>query len=378
MYYWSKLTADEQFAGSDIRARYMIPELINLSNEPTFVLTPSMLIGEEFLSKHQSLSKLILAFIVPLYVFKYFWHANKSIRFIYCSTCYSWDLLPALVIKFFTGAKVVCVSHDTPMQLEGYTFYRMSEKLSIIRSIVFTVIGKLQIYLLKSVDLPISISNFAMDFFRTSNVHEKAILSSNGVSEVIEESNLGNDRIYDIVILGRIAPRKNIPLILKSLPDKSFFRKINLLVITNSSKKSIEETFSKCCDGDRINLTIKQSASELEKLELLKLSKIYISLSSDENFSVAALEAASMGTALILSRNTFFTDIYKDSAIFVDIADSNSTRREIETLLGDEAKLKEFQRLSLNLARNYIYSNIAEREYKMINALFERKKKYGV
>jgi glycosyltransferase involved in cell wall biosynthesis len=216
-----------------------------------------------------------------------------------------------------------------------------------------------------------------MDFFRSSNVYEKAILSSNGVSDVIEESNLDNDRIYDIVILGRIAPRKNIPLILKSLPDKNFSRKINLLVITNSSQKSIEETFLKNWDSDRINLTIKQSASEKEKLELLKLSKIYISLSSDENFSVAAMEAASMGTALILSRNTFFTDIYKDSAIFVDIADSNSIRKEIQILLGDEAKLKEFQRLSLNLARNYIYSNIAEREYKMINAVFKRKEKYG-
>jgi hypothetical protein len=52
---------------SDIRARYMIPELINLSNEPTFVLTPSMLIGEEFLSKHQSLKQIDIS----IYKFHY-------------------------------------------------------------------------------------------------------------------------------------------------------------------------------------------------------------------------------------------------------------------------------------------------------------------
>ena len=124
MYYWSKLTADEQFAGSDIRARYMIPELVGVSGGHSFVLTPSMLVGEEFLSKHQSFCKLILAFIVPLYVLKYLRHANKSIRFIYCTTCYSWDLFPALVIKFCTGAKVVCVSHDTPKQVICYTIIK--------------------------------------------------------------------------------------------------------------------------------------------------------------------------------------------------------------------------------------------------------------
>ena len=101
---------------------------------------------------------------------------------------------------------------------------------------------------------------------------------------------------------------------------------------------------------------------EEEKFKLLNFSKIYVSLSSDENFSVATIEAASMGNALLLSDHDFYRTIYGDSAVYVNENDLEEIWFNIVSLLEDEQRLKKFQNSSLNIARKYLYSDVAKRE----------------
>ena len=221
-----------------------------------------------------------------------------------------------------------------------------------------------------------SLSHFALTFFKP-DVRKRAILSSSGISEVVEDNELNKNRPYDIVILGRIIPRKNVPNIFRSLSGKTFPRKIKVLVITNTNKGVAEPIIMGNLDEQLIDLTVKYDASETEKLNLLKQSKLHISLSRDENFSTATLEAASMGTALILSDYNFLRDIYGDAAIYVIPENLGSLWREIQEFLTSEDKLLKYRARSIKLAKNYLYADIAEKEYNKINAILNAEEKDG-
>ena len=368
IYYWSKYQEDQKLAGGEIRAMYMIPELIKISTDESLLITPYSFLPERIIDKHRLISKILTTFMLPFHAIKHSILKDQKIKFIYCSTCYSWDTLPSIIIKLLTGAKIICISHDTPKQLAGYSFYRNSESYPVIKSILFTLIGRFQVFLLNYVDVPVSISQFALTFFKP-DVRKRTILSSNGICKVVEESELKKNRPYDIVILGRIIPRKNVSNIFRSLSGKSFSRKIKVLVITNTNKDVTEPVIMGNLDKQLIDLTVQYDASETEKLNLLKQSKIYISLSRDENFSIATLEAASMGVALILSDYSFFRDIYGDAAIYVIPEKAESLWKEINEFLTSDDKLLKYRARSIELAKNYLYANIAEREYNKIIAI---------
>ena len=365
IYYWSKLSDDSKLAGGDIRAKYVIPEMIRISKDSCYLLLPEAILGKKLLSHHQSLSKIMLLFLVPLSLSKMIKKSGKKPKFVYCSTCYSWDVLPAIFIKFLFHTKLVCISHDTPKQLTGYAFYRENEKFSILKSIFFTLIGKFQVFLLRCVDIPVGISKFAMDFFVNPDIRERAILSSNTVPYVI--GNPTDDlRQYDIVILGRIIPRKNTNKLINAFKDKQFHRKITLLVITNSSPSSVENEISMDLNSELISLTVKYNASEDEKFDLLKQTKMYVSLSKDENFSIAAMEAASMGCALLLSDYSFFRDIYGDASMYVGEDSSNDIWNYITRVLDNPNILMDYSHKAAKVASKYLVGNVARQDYDMI------------
>ncbi len=362
VYYWSKLDDDEKLAGGDIRAMHVIPEMMRISERKTLLVVPEELIRKKFLTKHQSTSKIFLVFLVPISIIKAVVKQKYQIRFIYCSTCYPWDTLPAIFIKKIFDTKIVCISHDTPKQLSGYEFYRINEKFSIVKSMLFTAIGKFQNFLLRYVDVPIGLSEFAMDFFRTPNVRGRAIMSSNPIDTILSEGEINNPRTYDIVILGRIIPRKNVQKIIKTFRNRSYERRLKILVITNSTEETVEREIRRYIDYECIELTCKYSINENQKLDLLKQSKIYISLSMDENFSIATLEAASMGTALILSDYPFFKNIYGQSAIYVDENDPDELWNQVCNLLNDKERLR-YSKNAIRVASHYLSTNVASNDY---------------
>lgn len=365
IYYWSKLTSDGKLAGGDIRAKYVIPNMMQISKDSCYLLLPETILRKELLANHQSLSKILLTLLMPLKLARVVKKSGKKIKFVYCSTCYSWDIFPAIFIKFLFYTKLICISHDTPKQLSGYSFYRENEKFSISKSIFFTLIGKFQLFLLRYVDVPVSISKFAMDFFVDPSVRGKAILSSNTVPYVLKKP-IDSLRPYDIVLLGRIIPRKNVNKFINILKNKQYHRKITLLVITNSSISSVEREIVGDLDSNLLELTVKYDASEEEKFDLLMQSKVYVSLSKDENFSIAAMEAASMGCALILSDYSFFRDIYGDAAIYVDEAHAEEVWAHITNILSNPKILREYADKAIKIANRYLASDVARRDYELI------------
>lgn len=159
---------------------------------------------------------------------------------------------------------------------------------------------------------------------------------------------------------------KNINKLINAFKDKQFHRKITLLVITNSSPSSVENEISRDLNSELISLTVKYNASEDEKFDLLKQTKMYVSLSKDENFSIAAMEAASMGCALLLSDYSFFRDIYGDASIYVSEDSSNDIWNYITRVLDNPNILMDYSHKAAKVASKYLVGNVARKDYDMI------------
>ena len=349
-------------AGGDNRALYMLPEIAKISKSECVTIRPDHIFSKLSM-EHKSLIKAVMVFALPILLIKMKIKDKKKIKFIYCTTCYAWDILPAVLIKFITGSEVICVSHDTPLQKEGYVFFRKKENMSIFKSFLFTALEKLQEFLVSFVDIPIAISEFAMSFFSEAIPRERILLSSNGVPSVLTVDEADNSRIYDVVYVGRVIHRKNIPNLLKALSLKEFSRNLSLAFISNSDETEIRKMMEENLLTDTVKTHIFHKATEKEKYDILKKARISINISKDENFSISTLESASSGTALILSDSDFFKRIYKDSAIYVDPDKPDKIRSALDLLLNNESLMREMQAKAIRIAERYKYENLATNEY---------------
>ncbi|QRF75040.1 glycogen synthase, Corynebacterium family [Thermoplasmatales archaeon] len=362
VYYWSRFDSDKKLAGGDIRALYMLPEMAKISKNEVMIVRPDHVLSQQTLN-HRTLMKVAMVFALPFLLIKKSIMGENSIEFIYCTTCYAWDTLPAILTKFITGSKVICVSHDTPLQKVGFGFFRKHENMSISSSLLFTVIERLQEFLLRFVDIPIAISEFAKSFFGEDLNGDRIILSSNGVPSVVSCDEIDQQRIFDVVYVGRVIYRKNIPNLLKALSLNEFSPPLKLALISNSDEAKIKEIFDENLKSDTVKTVVYHEASEEEKYKVLKKSKISINISNDENFSISTIESASCGTALILSDSDFFREIYNDSAIYVQSDDPVQIRNALDLLLNDVNLLKVMQARAVKIAENYKYENVATKEY---------------
>ena len=370
VYYWPKFQRDEEMAGGEIRAMYLIPEFKKISKNRAVTVVPSEVFKDGAFERSAMIRRLLVVFLFPLYMRRIFPKKKYTISFVYCSTCYAWELLPALVLRLFRRFKIVCVSHDTPAQLEGYNFYRKSEMKGIIKSIIMTGIEKLQEFLLRFVDVPIAISSFAMDFFSPSHIRSRALLSSNGVPTIYPSKESIHHRKFDIVYVGRVIERKNLRTVLKAL--SLFQQDINFLLITNSSEDHVSSLINENLTNDHVSVTVKYKVNEEDKYLLLNDSKISINLSYDENFSISTLETAACGNALVLSNRDFFRQIYGDAAVYADPFDAAAVFTCIESLLIDQGELDRMSDMALSIAEKYQYSNIAMTEYSEIRKAVEK------
>jgi glycosyltransferase involved in cell wall biosynthesis len=131
-------------------------------------------------------------------------------------------------------------------------------------------------------------------------------------------------------------------------------------------KSSVEHEILRDLDSNILNLTVKYDASEEEKFNLLSQSKVYVSLSKDENFSIAAMEAASMGCVLILSDYSFFRDIYGEGAIYVDEDSGDKIWKNITNALNNQRMLEEYSDLAIKIASKYLVENVARQDYELV------------
>jgi glycosyltransferase involved in cell wall biosynthesis len=217
-------------------------------------------------------------------------------------------------------------------------------------------------------DLPISISETDTLYLKKLGLGDKIILSSNGIPKRNSILKTVVERKYDIVYVGRIIDRKNIPLILRifrELRDYSYSVKMLIITNTENDKMSFVYDFIRQWKLED-NIHVIKDATEDLKFDLLGDSKISINLSRDETFSISTMESAYMGNALLLSNETFFKSIYGEAAIYVDPAEISNTVNIILKILNDNTMLEQRMRMSRALAERYTYDQTVDSEIEQI------------
>lgn len=355
----------QQNSGGEIRTSYIIEQAKIKGCKSVLVFKPSIFFNQGVLRKHFRMVKLLLPFVYFIAGLKSVQVHKQRFDLIYCGTCYPNDTLGAYLLKLVTGTPVVCVSHDTPAQLEGYRFFRISEKQGRIVSLLSSAYGKLEILLIQKIDLAASISKFGRKYLEAITGTDKIIDSYNGIGKIWVDGTVEvESRKFDITYLGRIIARKNInnllEVVLKLTDDFPF---IKFLIISNTPDERMKEVYDYVAKNFiSKNVTIIKDATEEEKFSLLKQSKISINISYDETFSISTLEAASCGNALVLSDLSTFHDIYGDNAVYVDLNDPENIYMSVKELLSNRKILQEFMEKALRTASNYLYSSVWDNE----------------
>lgn len=373
--YWSIYSTLSKSSGAEIRTKYMIEEFNKIDDLESIVFSPNMFF--------KRLRKYIpTPFLKFLMIFAFFLRSVPLVRnsndvspVVYCGTCYWWDLLPALLVRAVTGVKLACVSHDSPNQLRYYRFLRNEERIGVIQSFFSTPLLRIQSAMVKKVDFPISISKMSDKYFQGLNVNKNVIHSSNGISQDYMLVNRTGFK-YDIVYVGRVIQRKNIPVLLDSL--KLLMRlgtEFKAIIITNTDKDYLKYIFD-FVENNQMGhvLDLKLDVDESEKFALLSQTKISVNVSQDESFSISTLESAISGNALVLSDRDFFREIYGKYAIYVDPNDPRNLALTLRSILDDSDRLRKMQENSRNVARRYNYNFIANNEMEKICHFYSKSK----
>ncbi len=359
--------------GGEIRTIYIIKQAQISGCKSVLVFRPSMFLDHGRVDNHFRLVKFVMPLVYFIAGAKALMIHRQRIDMIYCGTCYPRDTLGAVLLNLAFGIPVACVSHDTPAQLQGYQFYRNSEKLGIMESLGNWFLGKAEEFLIRFINLPISISAFGKTYL-DSIVRGKQILeSSNGILELCSDDEMVLDeRVFDVTYVGRIIARKNIQMLLAATHELiSNGYDLNVLLITNTIDDGLQDVCNFIESHDMVShFTVIKNASEDEKFKLLKKSKISVNVSYDETFSISTLESASCGDALILSNISTFVGIYGENATYVGINDVVGLSSAIKGLLSDREKLMKSMRNARQVASAYIYSKVWNKEIDYFRSLF--------
>lgn len=358
----------EKSAGGEIRTHYILSDYKLRSDIIANESNPNDFFSKKFLKRHRAFVKIFMVFGFFLDTVHFIGNNKNNRKLNYCGSCYLWDIIPALLSKFIFGIEVACVSHDSPLQLNYYYFLKNQEKIKFPKIIISYAVLRLQSFLMRFTDLPISISETDTLYLKKLGLGDKIILSSNGIPKRNSILKTVVERKYDIVYVGRIIDRKNIPLILRifrELRDYSYSVKMLIITNTENDKMSFVYDFIRQWKLED-NIHVIKDATEDLKFDLLGDSKISINLSRDETFSISTMESAYMGNALLLSNETFFKSIYGEAAIYVDPAEISNTVNIILKILNDNTMLEQRMRMSRALAERYTYDQTVDSEIEQI------------
>lgn len=155
----------------------------------------------------------------------------------------------------------------------------------------------------------------------------------------------------------------NIPLEKKIIlfVGNGFFRKglLNFLEIVTKlrQKNFVAIVVGRDRRSKRYEKLVKKSDNILflgerkDVFSLYSASDIFLFPTLYEPFSNACLEALAFGNVVFTTKNNGFSEIIEDTSCIID--NFKSTIKQIDTLLGDEARLKKAQEEAMELAKRF-------------------------
>lgn len=164
------------------------------------------------------------------------------------------------------------------------------------------------------------------------------------------------ERLDQVLVLGTVEPRKNIPFIVNLWPliCQRTHRSVSLMIAGSPGWGSVEVKTSKAIQR-------MSHVSEVERDQLLRYSKLVLVPSLHEGFGRVALEAMAHGTPVIVSRAGAHAEVVGEAGILLDPQDQAGWVEAIAHLLMDDAAWQRRQDEGRQRALQFSWSPIADR-----------------
>jgi glycosyltransferase involved in cell wall biosynthesis len=244
-----------------------------------------------------------------------------------------YDVLPAFIQSKRFNSKLIVYHHLIIRQKRKTTrgFYNL---LSLLNE-------KMGIYLSKKADLIFTVDNDTKNYLLKNNFKKEKIHDTfNGINNKIVLSVPASKKEYDGCFCGRITKQKGIldiaevwKRVIKVLPDAKF-----ILIGDGPDYKLIEDAVNR--GGLQKNIILKGFVSEIEKIKLIKSSKIFLFPSYEETWGISVSEALSCEAAVVCY-DLIAYDIYGDGIIKTKVGSIDEMAKATIDLLTNDASRTE-------------------------------------
>jgi len=190
-----------------------------------------------------------------------------------------------------------------------------------------------------------------------------------GYENNIEVESIGRNIPEEyLFFVGRLEERKNILGIISAFEIlKEKYHAPHKLVLAGKFGYGAEKIKAKIEESQfKYEIILKGFVSDEEKFGLLKNADVFLFPTFYEGFGIPILEAQSMGTPVVASKNSSILEVTGESALLVDPKDSKEIAEAIYKIIRNEEVKKDLSQKGLENVKRFSWSKCAEEIVKII------------
>ncbi len=161
------------------------------------------------------------------------------------------------------------------------------------------------------------------------------------------------------VVIGTIEPRKNLGLLIDSLPLPELTRSNLRFIVIGRKGWKVDEFMAGLTDAQRSKIIFSGFVSEFTKYRLIRHAEFLVYPSLYEGFGIPALEAMSLGKPVLAARTSSLPEVIGDAGLYFDplsTTDFCSALAEME----NPARLAELSRRALKNSKAFGWKRMAQ------------------
>ena len=276
---------------------------------------------------------------------------------------YPADLFHSIRLGKKYNKKLMCYFHHIVPPLFYHPFRR-----GFFMTVLNTFYFKYALHLVK-------INNTAIFLDHPCTLHDPGIVIYEDLDAIEEEYKDKEEKIYDICYIGRVTKPKGIIDLINTLRilHRENIKPIVAVVgaYENKMKRKIDKLLYKFKLTDQFKFF--GYVSNAKKIEILKSSKIYVSLSYEEGWSISVMEAAYHGVPIIAYELPAYSYLH-GNYYHAGVANLKEVANLVKKLLSDITISNKYVKNAMILVKNYNYSDIAETQIKYMENFLQRDK----
>lgn len=203
---------------------------------------------------------------------------------------------------------------------------------------------------------------------------EKVAINDDETRKIKEKFNLEKDFIF---FVGTFEPRKNIINLIKAFlrltQNKELKGKINLVLAGKKGWKYKEIFEILKAKEAKENIKYLDYIDVKEKFILLKEAKVFVFPSFYEGFGVPVLEAMSLGTPVITSKNSSLTEVGGKAVIYIDPHNIEEIAESINKVLQDEELRQKMKEEGLIQIKKFSWEKCARETLEIYKSVISNK-----